>query len=398
LKLTAGENLNTSARQNRKKAKPTTSIRRRPLLLALLVLSVVTVLVVAVAFTTGTFAWRHVNRVHIKTTGDSAAGTASNSEIVPKGIISVLIASVGARGVDSATGKKLGVPDIARRGSDGLTDLLMEGLINTSTGSVSLLSIPRDTWIDSCKCKINALYNTFGASRLVDEVTNLTGERPVHLLLVNFEAFANVIDAVGGVNVYLPRTIRDADAHLAQLDAGCQHLDGVKALAYVRSRHTQSLKNGIWIDDASASDFGRIDRQHQILSNVAAKILSPTLPLHLPALIKAAGNGVTIDDTLGLSDAVTIAKAVAKAAGHQLHGFTIPSRYGRVGDASVVFTQTDQVPATVVQWKASAQDSVIFGPTIPPAQSSTDALTASGAWNASPKANTPSPSAACANS
>ena len=374
------------------------TLRRRPILVSVIALLSVILLLTVAAFTTGIFAWRHINRVQINNSGNASSNSSSDWAAAPHGVISVLIASVGARGIDSATGKTLGVPDIAHRGSDGLTDLLMEGLVNTSTGSVSLLSIPRDTWIDSCQCKINALYNSFGAARLVDEVTNLTGERPAHLLLMNFEAFANVIDAVGGVNVYLPRTIRDKDAHLARLDAGCQHLNGVLALAYARSRHTQSLLGGGWIDDASASDFGRIERQHQILSSLAARILSPTLPLHLPALIKAAGNGVTIDETLGLKDAVGIAKAVARASGHQLHGFTIPSRFGRVGDASVVLTQFDQVPEVVMRWKASAQESVVLGPTIPPSANSTDALTASGAWSISPKTTTPSPTTACLNS
>jgi len=362
-------------------------------------LSIAVLLGTIAVFTTGIFAWRHVNRVRITASNKSSAGSAGNEPTVPRGVISVLIASVGAKGVDQATGKKIGVPDIATRGSDGLTDLLMEGLVNTSTGSVSLLSIPRDTWIDSCQCKINALYDTFGPTRLVDEVTNLTGERPQHLLLVNFEAFANVIDSIGGVNVYLPRTIRDADAHLAELSAGCQHLNGVVALAYVRSRHTQSLKNGIWLDDESASDFGRIERQHQVLSNMAARILSPSLPLHLPALIRAAGNGITIDDTLGLQDAVAIAKAVARASGHRLRGFTLPSRYGRVGDASVVFTQLDQVPDVVVRWQASAQDPIAIGPTIPASTDGIGVRAASGGWSTDGTAGTPNPvAAACANS
>jgi LCP family protein required for cell wall assembly len=373
------------------------SLRHRPVLLGAIALSVVILLLAVAALTTGLFAWRHVNRVHIGTAARSATNA---SYAVPKGVISVLIASVGARGVDPATGKKIGVPDIAARGSDGLTDLLMEGLVNSSTGSVSLLSIPRDTWIDSCQCKINALYNSYGATRLVDEVATITGYRPDHLLLVNFEAFANVIDAIGGVNVYLPRTIRDAEAHLAQLNAGCQHLDGVLALAYIRSRHTQSLYNGIWHADGSASDLGRIQRQHQVLTSMANRTLSLSLPLHLPALIKAAGKGITIDDALGLQDAVAIAKAVASASQHQLHGYTIPSRFGHVGDASVVLTQTDQVPAVIAQWKMSAQLAVAFGPTIPAPGSSTDVLTASGAWTPTPsQSSTPNPAiAACINS
>ena len=368
-------------------------MRRRPFLWSAIAITTVVAVVSLVLFTTGTFAWRHVNRVNIGTAKISA-NAGSIALPVPKGVISVLIASVGARGVDAATGKKIGVPDIAARGGDGLTDLVMEGLVNVSTGSLSLLSIPRDTWIDSCQCKINALYNNFGPTRLVDEVAALTGERPQHLLFVNFQAFTQVINAVGGVNVYVPRTIRDHDAHLQQLDAGCQHLDGVRALAYIRSRHTQSLRNGIWSDDNSASDFGRIERQHQVLSNLATRILSPTLPFHLTSLINAAGKGVTIDDGLGLEDAIAIAKAVAGASKHHLHGYTLPSRYGRVRDASVVFTEMDQVPAVLDRWEAAARSS---GVAASPTPSSTPITTAaSGAWTTGA---TPNPAAAaCAGS
>jgi len=359
-------------------------------------LALVVLVAIVGALSTGLIAWHQVKRVHIGAPLSTSSPTAS-SATPAQTVISVLIASVGARGVDAATGAKIGVPDIASRGSDGLTDLLMEGLVNTSTGSVSLLSIPRDTWIDSCQCKINALYNLFGATRLVDEVAALTGERPQHLLFVNFEAFANVIDAVGGVNVYLPRTIRDADSHLAQLNAGCQHLNGVQALAYVRSRHTESLRNGVWISDGSASDLGRIQRQHQVLTSVANRILSASLPLYLPALIKAAGSGITIDDGLGLKDAASIAKTLAGASEHKLQGFTVPSRFGQAGGASVVFTQTDQLPAVITQWKVAAQVPVLLGPTIPVSPSSTDGLTASGAWTPTPTASsTPNPDiAAC---
>jgi hypothetical protein len=105
------------------------SLRHRPVLLGAIALSVVILLLAVAALTTGLFAWRHVNRVHIGTAARSATNA---SYVVPKGVISVLIASVGARGVDPATGKKIGVPDIAARGSDGLTDLLMEGLVNTT--------------------------------------------------------------------------------------------------------------------------------------------------------------------------------------------------------------------------------------------------------------------------
>ena len=370
------------------------SVRRKPFLWGAIALATAVALLTIATLTTGIFAWRHVNRVNIGTTKTSANVAGQAALPIPKGVISVLIASVGARGVDAATGKKIGVPDIAARGGDGLTDLLMEGLVNVSTGSVSLLSIPRDTWIDSCQCKINALYNNFGPTRLVDEVASFTGERPQHLLFVNFEAFTQVINAVGGVNVYLPRTIRDADSHLRQLDAGCQHLDGVMALAYVRSRHTQSLRNGIWFDDNSASDFGRIERQQQVLNNLASRILSPALPFHLTSLINAAGKGVTIDDGLGLQDAIAIAKAVAGASKHHLRGYTLPSRYGRVGDASVVFTQMDQVPAVLDRWEATAHaPSVETSPT----PSSTPITTAaSGAWTTGA---TPNPAAAaCAGS
>jgi len=369
-------------------------VRRKPFLWGAIALTTVIALLTIALLTTGIFAWRHVNRVNIGTAKISANAAGQIALPIPKGVISVLIASVGSRGVDAATGRKIGVPDIAARGGDGLTDLLMEGLVNVSTGSVSLLSIPRDTWIDSCQCKINALYNNFGATRLVDEVASLTGERPQHLLLVNFEAFTQVINAVGGVNVYLPRTIRDHDAHLRQLDAGCQHLDGVMALAYVRSRHTQSLRGGIWFDDNSASDFGRIERQHQVLSSLSTRILSPALPLHLTSLINAAGKGVTIDDGLGLQDAIAIAKAVAGASKHHLHGYTLPSRYAHVGDASVVFTQTDLVPAVVGEWETTAHAPSIE---ISPTPSSTPITTAaSGAWTTGA---TPNPAAAaCAGS
>lgn len=153
-----------------------------------------------------------------------------------------------------------------------------------SNGKVSLLSIPRDLFVPNARTGDNAnkidaaLYD--GPSQLAAAVEEDFGIPINHYIELNFDTFANVVDAVGGINMYFPRRIFDAYSGLNIERPGCYHLDGVHALQVVRARHLQiqySAADGTnprnWPQEP-LSDLARIRRTHEFMRVVAAKLAS----------------------------------------------------------------------------------------------------------------------------
>jgi LCP family protein required for cell wall assembly len=165
-------------------------------------------------------------------------------------------------------------------------------------GSVSIVSIPRDTW--NGKDKLNRIYREQGMPPLVDAVEALTGVRAEHYATVDMSALAAVADAAGGVPVCL-RTAVDDRYSGAKFPKGEQVLTGAAALAFIRQRH--GLPDG---------DLDRIVRQQAFLRGLSAK-----LPDADPAaLVDAVGNKVETDNGFDLLGYVqTLARATSLRVG-----------------------------------------------------------------------------------
>jgi len=153
-----------------------------------------------------------------------------------------------------------------------LTDTIMLGSIDPQTYESSLLSIPRDLLVKvpgtNQQTKINAVYvqglknggQQKGIEMLEQVVSDLTGQKIDYYVMVNFTAFQQAIDALGGVDVNVADDIYDNrypgpnySYETFQLGKGWHHLDGATALKYVRVRHI------------SGGDFGRALRQQQVI-------------------------------------------------------------------------------------------------------------------------------------
>jgi LCP family protein required for cell wall assembly len=253
-----------------------------------------------------------------------------------------LVFSVGSRGLTAEEGRALGLPGWRAQYEDGLTDVIMVVTVNPNTGRAGVLSIPRDTWIAKYHEKINGLYNRYGVETFKREVENLTSIPVNHLVSVNFTAFGDLTNEVGGVNVAVAKPTRDAESGL-NVAAGCVHMDGRTALAWVRSRYTETQDaQGRWRRDPSASDWGRIDRQHTYLHALLRKLLSPRLVTEVPTLLRVAKQNLTFDEGLGVGDLITLARAFGDSGSGDVETFTYPTTGGWVGSASVVFAHPDQ--------------------------------------------------------
>jgi LCP family protein required for cell wall assembly len=207
-------------------------------------------------------------------------------------------------------------------------------------GPASLLSLPRDLWVDipgrDNKSRINAAYQD-GPAVLVQTV-QLLGIPIQHYVEIDFQGFKSLVDAIGGVQVCAYTPIRDTHTGLNVTEPGCHVLDGVQGLAYARSRHfeTLDLATGEWTEDPS-SDLGRIKRQ-QLFVNTALQ----------GALAKVKGNPLSAGDVLVSStgalkldaglDVLGAAGALRDAVGGGLDPFS-PPVVGKTinGNAVLVF-------------------------------------------------------------
>lgn len=387
--------------------------RRWPKILAITLAAIV---LIAGATVGGTLLWVRNQLDSIPTfpsgPGPVAGGQPASSQprltLPPalRGVTTFLIFTTGSRNMTPEDARRYGITDIEARGEDGLTDSIIVAVLDAPQRKLTLLSIPRDTWLRDEGSRINEVYNNHGASAFAEQVTKLTGVPINHMVAVNFTAAARLTDVVGGIDISIPVPTRDFKSHLLLPEAGCVHLDGRHALAFARSRHTQVKTDGQWHPDTSATDFGRSVRQQAVITAALDKVLSPALPRYLPGLASAARDTLIIDAGLNLGAVIDTAKVLATGPQLQIVHLGLPSNYGKVGQADVVFSDpresrpileqlVAEVPgATLPAWVAdvpAATSSSQATPTAGTTGSGTPGSATPGARSGTPSAS-PSPS------
>lgn len=167
------------------------------------------------------------------------------------------------------------------------------------------VSLPRDALVTRPDCTtedgetipgaeraiFNSAYAVGGAACAIQTVEQLTGVRIEHHVELDFAGFRTMVDALGGVEVCIPREVDDPDKGIF-LEAGVQELDGDAALDYVRERSQLSVN----------ADIGRMRRQQAFIASMANKIVSADMlvrPDRLVRFLDAATSSLTIDEDLG---------------------------------------------------------------------------------------------------
>ncbi|HEX8488682.1 MAG TPA: LCP family protein [Propionibacteriaceae bacterium] len=279
--------------------------RRHPVrntfrLLALLLLVFVVGLVGIPAY-----AWSQVQRVDEAPSGERPPNQ--------PGTTFLLVGSDSREGLSKAERKRLGT------GSSGgqRTDTIMLMYIPLG-GKPALISIPRDSYLpipEHGRNKINAAYGFGGPKTLVQTVEQSTGLRIDAYLEIGFGGFVSVIDAVSGIEMCLPKAIKDKDSHI-DLPKGCQTLDGANALGYVRMRHADPL-----------GDLGRVQRQREMLAAVADKSLSAGTvlnPVRYWKLSNATAGALKLGESTSLLNMASLALAMRKVSGTEGLTLTVP--------------------------------------------------------------------------
>jgi LCP family protein required for cell wall assembly len=202
--------------------------------------------------------------------------------------------------------------NVGMQAGQGRTDAIMVLHISGDRHSATVVSIPRDSWVTipgRGRKKINAAYALGGAPLLVLTVEQLTQIRIDHFAVIDFVGFRSVIDAIGGVDVNVAQTTSDVFG--GTMHSGRNHLDGHRALNYVRERH--NLPGG---------DFDRVKRQQNLLRAVMNKIvkIDPlTNPVQVYKLLDAGTDAISVDSRLSDADLRSLAFSLR---GLQIGGVT----------------------------------------------------------------------------
>lgn len=160
--------------------------------------------------------------------------------------------------------------------------------IDPQTGTVNLISIPRDTAINLegyGTQKFNAAFAYYGVEGAIKAAEGLLGIQISHYAQVDFGGMVELVNAMGGVDVDVPMRIEDANAGNQIIEAGPQHLDGEQALIFARSR---SYSNG---------DFQRTANQRILLQALLSKMMGMNR-IQLAPVMDAAANYMTSDMTV----------------------------------------------------------------------------------------------------
>jgi LCP family protein required for cell wall assembly len=209
--------------------------------------------------------------------------------------------------------------------------------VNPSTHQLALISIPRDLFAPNARSqganKIDAGLVS-GISQVVASIEEDLGIPIQHAVSLNFDQFANIVDAVGGINMSFPESVYDAESGLNVQAAPCVHLNGTQALQVVRARHLQYRGDSTspyaenWTQEAQ-SDLARIRRDHEFLRVLASAVAKDNLadPITDLNLINSVKSDITFDQAWAVSDMVNLVLAF-----HAIDINTVPQLTLPVGE------------------------------------------------------------------
>ncbi|MEH7440571.1 LCP family protein [Neobacillus drentensis] len=195
----------------------------------------------------------------------------------------------------------LGIENYTDEFDKGRSDTIMVATFNPKQQTMKLLSVPRDTLVKipgkTKKNKINAAY-AFGGKELTIKTVEQLLDIPIdYYVTVNFNGFKNIVDDVGGVTVKVPFDFDDINSKWERFyfHEGKQKLNGEEALVYARMR----MKD-------PRGDFGRNDRQRQIVAALVDELSSPKTLLRIDKISDEIGDNV--ETNMRVSEALAFRK------------------------------------------------------------------------------------------
>ena len=292
-----------SGRGTGEEPRPRRRRRKGPVVVLVLLLLVVGVLAYLVGVPAS--AWASVDPVDDQPAGERPANQPGQTYL--------LVGSDSRDGLSKEEQKRLGTGSVGGQRTDTMMLLYVP-----PSGKPALISIPRDSYVaipGHGKNKINAAFAFGGAKLLTQTVEQATGLRVDHYLEIGFGGFVDIIDAVDGIEMCVPRDIKDKNSHL-NVKKGCQTMDGVTALAYVRMRYADP-----------EGDLGRVKRQREMVAAVAKKAATPESvlnPFRYWTLNHAIAGALTLGSTTSVTDMPAVALAMKDLNNEGALTLTVP--------------------------------------------------------------------------
>lgn len=225
------------------------------------------------------------------------------------------------KGRDRVTVLILGIDERAQEEDFWRTDTIMVATLDPVTMQAGVLSIPRDLWVPIpgyTENRINtahALGDAYGhpgggPALAVETVEYNLGIDIDYYVRVNFQAFIDLVDLIGGIDIEVPELIDDScyptpdyGCERLLIEPGAYHFYGDMALKYARTRHS------------SGGDFDRARRQQQVVRAIVAQVKSvgiPQLAARAPEIIQMVEGSVKIDPNLQLDEIIALAVLASK--------------------------------------------------------------------------------------
>ena len=246
--------------------------------------------------------------------------------------------------VDKASGK-INVLILGTDADGSRTDTIIVASYNLDDGVINMLSIPRDTrmYIGKRFQKINAAYSLTqngkrkGESGTIEAVTRLTGIPINYYIKFSCSAFRNTIDALGGVDFYVPRRMKYSDPTqnlYIDLYEGQQHLDGDKAEQFVRFRYYP------------LGDIDRVTAQQNFLKALAEQKLNASILGKIPELYKTLQNDV--ETNFSIMDIMKYLPNLRELSSQNIHMYQLPGSFsGDEYDASYWLANISEIKTLV---------------------------------------------------
>jgi LCP family protein required for cell wall assembly len=225
----------------------------------------------------------------------------------------LVIGSDSREGMTDEERRELRVGDFDHEQAD--TILVVQ--VHPGDEEASIVSIPRDLLVtlEGENRRINAALGIGGPDLLVRTVEDLSGVKIDHYVEISLIGFVNVVDAIGTVEICIDEPLRDEKSG-ADFSAGCHDMDGVDALAYVRSR------------EDPRGDFKRMDRQHNFLSAVMDELTAARTLVDLPRLFRIIDAGaphVRTDEAIGLQEMRRLAEELRGVVEGEVKTAAVPA-------------------------------------------------------------------------
>ncbi|MEX0426501.1 LCP family protein [Nocardioides sp. DS6] len=298
------------------------------------VLATITATLVVLALVTGLsvfFLYRHLDG-NIRTGAEIDHQVSKKKVDAPKQPLNLLLLGTDTRdctgcGVDQEAG-------------GGLSDTTIILHVSADRQSAVGISIPRDTLVDPVACTRNApraagteqlqwneAYKAGGADCTAAQVEHTFGVYIDGYLAINFGGFKDMVNAIGGVDVCIPKPLDDPKYLHVHFDAGSSvHLNGAQALSYVRLRHV-----------GSGTDVDRTKRQQTFIAAMVKKVVSAgTLarPDRLYRFANALTKSIETNPELAkASDLVDLAEELKGTDLGHIRFITVPNHLFSPGEA-----------------------------------------------------------------